>query len=187
MSAPTLIRRELKNARLYFIPSGETVDNVTVSLGNVTWPDNVPTTNWTAYQFADIETVKEAKEIETETFKVPKATGGYTVDTEEMLIKRLWTAITSKTNNYLKQLEHAVPAAVVASTPQAPFTKNDNYLEGIMLMEIQNKNGVIIERTQVWARLRLVSAGDVGPATAKVEISLEQRDHANNSYVAYAG
>ena len=43
----------------------------------------------------------------------------------------------------------------------------------------------MIERTQVWARLRLVSAGDVGPATAKVEFSLEQRDHANNSYITY--
>ena len=187
MSAPTLIRRELKNARLYFIPSGETVDSVAVTLANATWPDNDPTTNWTAFQFVDIETVKESKEVETETFKVPKASGGYTTDTEEMLIKRMWTAVTAKTNNYLKQLEHAVPATVVASTAQAPFTKNNNYLEGIMLMEIQNKNGVIIERTQVWARLRLVSAGDVGPSTAKVEISLEQRDHANNSYVAYAG
>jgi hypothetical protein len=185
MSAPTLIRRELKNARLYFIPSGETVDSVAVSLANATWPDNSPTANWTAYQFADIETVKEAKEVETETFKIPKATGGYSVDTEEMLIKRVWTATTAKTNNYLKTLEHATAAVVAAATAQAPFTNNSNYMEGIMLLEIQNKNGGVIERTQVWARLRLVSAGDVGPATAKVEFSLEQRDHANNSYITY--
>jgi hypothetical protein len=187
MAAPTLIRREHKNARLYFIPTGETVDAVSVSLGNATWPDNVPTANWTAYQFADIETVKEEKQVETEEFKIPKATGGYSIDTEETLLKRIWTATSAKTNSILKQLEHALASAVVASTPQSPFVKNDNFIEGIMLMEIQNKNGVIIERTQVWARLRLVTAGDVGPATSKVEFSLEQREHANNTYVAYAG
>jgi len=186
MSAPTLIRRELKNARLYFIPSGETVDGAIVAAA-ANWPDNDPIANWTAYQFADIETVKEAKEVETETFKVPKASGGYSIDTEEMLVKRMWTATTAKTNNYLKQLEHALPTAVVASTPQAPFTNNSNYLDGVMLLEIQNKNGVVIERTQVWARLRLVSAGDVGPATAKVELSIEQRESALNTYVAFAG
>lgn len=185
MSAPTLIRRELKNARLYFIPSGETVDAVVVA--NALWPDNVPTANWTAYQFGDIETVKEEKEVETEEFKIPKATGGYTTDTEEMLVKRMWTATTAKTNSLLKQLEHALASPVVASTAQAPFVNNSNYLDGVMLLEIQNKNGTVIERTQVWARLRLVTAGDVGPATAKVEFSIEQRESTLNSYVAYAG
>lgn len=185
MSAPTLIRRELKNARLYFIPAGETVDAVTVA--NATWPDNVPTTNYTAYAFADIETVKEAKEVETETFKVPKGTGGYFLDSEETLLKRTWTATTAKTNSLLKQLEHALAAPVVASTAQAPFTQQNNFLDGVMLLEIQNKNGVVIERTQVWGRLRLVSAGDVGPATAKVEFSIEQRESTLNSYVCYAG
>ena len=185
MSAPTLIRRELKNARLYFIPEGETVDSVLVA--NALWPDNAPAANWTAYQFGDIETVKESKEIETETFKVPKATGGYSIDTEEMLVKRMWNATSAKTNSILKKLEHALSAAVVASTAQAPFTNNSNYQDGVMLLEIQNKNGTVIERTQVWARLRLVSAGDVGPATAKVEFSIEQRESTLNSYVAYAG
>ena len=185
MSAPTLIRRELKNARLYFIPAGEIVDAVTV--GIATWPDNTPVANWTAYQFADIEMVKEAKEVQIETFKVPRAGGGYTLDTEEMLTKRMWTATTAKTNNYLKQLEHALPATVVSGVAQAPFTQQANFIEGVMLLEIQNKNGTVTERTQVWARLRLVSAGDAGPATAKIEFSLEQRDSATNTYTAFAG
>lgn len=186
MSAPTLIRRELKNARLYFIPNGETVDgNVVANAAN--WPDNEPTTNWTNYQFADIETVKEAKEIETEVFKIPKAAGGYTNDTEETLLKRTWNAVTAKTNSLVKQLEHAVAAPVVASEAQAPFTQNNNYIDGVMLLEIQNKNGTVIERTQVWGRLRLVSAGDVGPATAKVEFQIEQRESTLNTYIAYAG
>lgn len=185
MSAPSLIRRELKNARLYFIPNGETVDSITVA--NALWPDNSPTTNYTAYQFIDIETVKEAKEVETETFKVPKDAGGYFIDTEETLLKRTWTATTAKTNSLLKQLEHALASPVVAGTAQAPFVQQNNYVEGVMLLEIQNKNGVIIERTQVWGRLRLVSAGDVGPATAKVEFSIEQRQSTLNSYICYAG
>lgn len=185
MALPTLIRRELKNARLYFIPAGETVDAVTVA--NALWPDNVPTTNYSGYAFTDIETVKETKDVETETIKVPKSAGGYFIDTEETLLKRTWTATTSKTNSILKQLEHALSAPLVAGTAQAPFTQQNNYVEGVMLLEIQNKNGVVIERTQVWGRLRLVSAGDVGPATAKVEFSIEQRESVLNTYVAYAG
>jgi len=184
MAAPTLIRRELKNARIYFIPSGESVDSVTVA--NATWPDATPTTNWTNYQFSDVETVKEEKEVDIETFKIPKSTGGYTDDTEEMLRKRTWIAVSAKTNSILKQLEHALSSAVAASTPQAPFTNNSNYVDGVMLLEIQNKNGTVIERTQVWARLRLVTAGDVGPATSKVEFSLEQRESTANTYVVFA-
>jgi len=55
-----------------------------------------------------------------------------------------------------------------------------------MLLEIQNKAGTVIERTQVWSRLRLVTAGDVGPVTAKVELSLEMLPSTLNSYVAVA-
>ena len=191
MSAPTLIRRELKNARLYFIPAGETIalgnGSSSMVVANALWPDNTPPENWTLFQFSDIETVKEAKEVETETFKVPKAAGGYFIDTEETLLKRVWTATTAKTNSLLKQLEHALAAPVVANTAQAPFVQQNNFIDGVMPLEIQNKNGVVIERTQVWGRLRLVSAGDVGPATAKVEFSIEQRESTLNTYVAYAG
>ena len=184
MSAPTLIRRELKNARIYFIPAGETVSTFTVA--NSTWPSNSPLTNWTAYQFPDVETVKSAKTIKSETFNVPNDNGGYTEDIEEMVTMRKWTATTHKTNNYLKQLENGISAALVASTAQAPGTKADNYLDGVMLLEVQNKNGTVTERTQVWARLRLVNGGDVGPATAQVEFSLELRPSTLNTYVAYA-
>lgn len=185
MSAPTLIRRELKNASVYFIPEGENVDGDIVS--SVLWPDPAPAENYGPYQFLDIEMLKESKEVETETFKIPKATGGYTNDTEEMLVKRMWTATTAKTNSILKKLEHALADAVVASTPQAPFVNNSNYVDGVMLLKIQNKNGVLIERTRAWVRLRLVTAGDVGPTTAKVEFSLEQRDNELNSYTVFAG
>jgi hypothetical protein len=185
MPIPTLIRRELKNARIYFIPAGEVVDAVTVAVA--AWPDNAPTANWTAYQFADIETVKEQKDIETEDFKIPRASGGYTTDTEETLLKRYWTATTARTNSIIKQLEHALPAPVVAAAAQTPFTQNNNYIDGCMLMEIQNKNGVIIERTQVWGRMRLVTSGDAGPNTAKAEFSVEQRESTLNTFVAFAG
>ena len=185
MAAPTLIRREFKNARISFIPAGEIVDTVTVAVG--TWPDATPAANYTAYGFADIETVKEAKEVETEVFKVPKAAGGYLNDTEETLLSRIWTSTTAKTNSILKQLEHALSAPLVAGVAQAPFTNQNNFVDGVFLLEIQNKNGVVIERTQVWGRLRLVSAGDVGPATSKVEFSIEQRESALNTYVCIAG
>jgi hypothetical protein len=184
MAALTTKRRELKNARLYFIPVGELVDAVTVS--KTTWPDNSPTSNWTNYQFDDIETVKEAKEFDTETFKIPKDAGGYLDDEEQTLKKRTWTAATAKTNSLLKQLEHALATVPVVGTAQAPGVKQDNFIEGVMLLEIQNKDGAVIERTQVWARLRLVTAGEVGPTTSKIEFSIEQRDSGNNTFLLVA-
>jgi hypothetical protein len=184
MAAPTLIRRELKNARLYFIPSGELVDGLTVA--NATWPDNSPSSNWTSYQFQDIETVKSAKTIKSETFNVPSDGGGYYEDIEEMVTMRKWTATTHKTNSYLKQLENGLAAALVAASAQSPGVKADNFLDGVMLLEVQNKSGAIIERVQVWSRLRLVNDGDIGPATSSVEFSLEQRPSTLNTFVTYA-
>ena len=190
MSAPTLIRRELKNARIYFIPAGETIalGNVEASMvvANATWPDNTPATNWSNYQIPDIETVKSVKSIKSETFNVPNDNGGYLEDIEEMVTMRKWTATTHKTNSYLKQLEHGLAAIAVASTAQAPGSRPDNFIDGVMLLEVQNKSGAVIERTQVWSRLRLVNGGDVGPATSQVEFSLEQRPSSLNTYVAYA-
>ncbi len=61
--------------------------------------------------------------------------------------------------------------------------KKDNCIDGVFLLEIQNKAGVVVERTQVWARLRLTTPGDVGPATAKIEFSVEQLNSIYNSYV----
>jgi hypothetical protein len=190
MAALTTKRREYKNARLYFIPVGEVIPlgdgESSLTVSKTTWPDNTPPSNWTGYQFDDIETVKESKEFDTETFKIPAAAGGYLDDEEQTLKKRMWTAATAKTNNLLKQLEHALAAVPVVGTPQAPGAKQDNYLEGVMLLEIQNKDGPVIERTQVWARLRLVTAGDVGPATSKIEFSLEQRESGNNTFLLVA-
>lgn len=184
MSALTTKRRELKNARLYFIPVGETVDAVTVS--STTWPDNSPTTNYTNYQFDDIETVKEEKQFDSEVFKIPKDAGGYLDDEEQTLTKRTWTAATAKTNSLLKQLEHALATVPVVGTAQAPGAKQDNYIEGVLLLEIQLKSGTVTERTQVWARLRLSAAGEVGPTTSKIEFSIEQRDSGNNTYLLVA-
>lgn len=184
MSAPTLVRRELTNARLYFIPNGETVDSVVVA--NALWPDNIPTSNYTSYQFADIETVKEAKEVNTETFQVPKSSGGYFEDVEETVKSRKWTASTAKTNSYLKKLEHGLETVPVVGTAQAPNVSNSNFIDGVMLLEIQNKDGAIIERTQVWARLRLATTPDVGPTTRKFDMVFEQRDSTLNTFVVVA-
>jgi hypothetical protein len=184
MAAPTLLRRELKNARMYFIPSGETVDAVTVA--NATWPDNNPPTNWTAYEIPEIEDVKEENTVKKESFTIPDAGGGYREEEEEMVTRRMWKASTHKTSIYLKKLQHGLATVPTVGTAIAPGTAKDNYMDGVLLLEIQNKAGTVIERTQVWARLRLVTAGDVGPVTAKVEISLEQLPSTLNSYVAVA-
>lgn len=182
MSAFAFIRRELKNARIYFVPAGTVVDSVTVAAA--TWPDNNPTTNYTDFEFQDIEAVKEERNVKKESFMIPAASGGYTEDTEEMVTSRAWKATTHKTNAVLKQLQHGLASLPVATTAQAPGAKKDNSVDGIMLLVVQNKAGTVIERTQVWGRLRIVSSGDIGPESSKLEFSVEELSNALNTYVA---
>ena len=185
MSAPTIHRRELKNCRLYFIPQGELVSAVTVA--NATWPTNIPVTNYTDFEIKEIEDGKLERAISSEMFKIPSALGGYIDDPEEMIGARVWKFSTHRTNNYIKQLENGLAAAPVVSVAQAPGARNDNFIEGVAQIEMQNKNGTMIERYQIWARMRVSTSGDAGPATAKVELSIEMRYSSLNTYITYAG
>ena len=191
MSALTLVRRELKNARMYFVPSGTVLplgngsSSLTVDVAAV-FPDNSPTTNYTDYEFINIEDVKESTTVKKETFTIPDQAGGYRDEEEEMVTQRMWKATTHSTNAYLKQLQSGLASIPVVGTAQAPGVKKDNCLDGVFLLEIQNKAGVVVERTQVWARLRLTAPGDVGPTTAKIEFSLEQLNSVYNSYMVVA-
>lgn len=186
MSAPTLIRRELLSvAFLAFIPAGETVDAITVSA--TTWPDNDPTTNYTAYQIPDVETLKVAKEYDTETFKIPDPVGGYLDDEENTLKSVKFTGVTAKNSSYFTQLEHSLAAVPVVGTAQAPYVANNDYIEGLMLAEYQAKaGGAVVKREQLWVRLRLKDAGDVGPATRKKTFEMEKRPSGNNTFVQVA-
>lgn len=177
-------RRELLNARVYFIPVGTVVDLITVS--STTWPDNVPTTNYTDRMLQDTETIAKEKSYDTETFKIPKSTGGYTDDEESTLKKVVFTGETGKTREMFKQLEWGTATEPVIGTALAPFTENEDYLEGVALIEFQNKTGVVTERYQTWARLRLKDDGKVGPTTKKITYTLEVRESGNNTYLAVA-
>lgn len=184
MAAPTTIRRELLNARVYFIPAGETVDSVLVA--EALWPDNSPTTNWTAFQLQDTETLKVEREYENETFQIPKAAGGYFDDEEGTLKKVTLTGVTAKTSSLIKRLEYGLATEPVVGTAQAPFARNDDFQEGVALIEFQNKSGVVTERLQIWARIRISDAGEVGPNSKKITYVLERRDSVLNSYVLVA-
>jgi hypothetical protein len=184
MAAPTTIRRELLNARVYFIPAGETVDGAAVT--ETVWPDNSPAANWTAFQLQDTETIKVEREYEQETFQIPKATGGYFDDEEGTLKKVTLTGVTAKTSSLIKQLEYGLASQPAVGTAQAPFARNDDFVEGVALVEFQNKSGVVTERLQIWARLRVSDPGEVGPNSKKITYVLERRDSVNNSYVLVA-
>lgn len=185
MAAFTTTRRELLNARVYFLPAGEVVDSVTVALAGP-WPDNSPTSNYTNYQLQDTETLKCEREFEKETFKIPKSSGGYVDDEESLLKKVTYTGETHKTNSLLKQIEHGLNSQPVVGTAQSPFVRNDDYVEGVSLIELQNKTGVVTERIQVWSRLRLPNPGDIGTASKKLTYTLEVRESAANTYVLVA-
>lgn len=185
MSAPTFKRRELSNAQLCFIPNGESVDSVTVAAE--TWPDNDPTTNFTDYEMPDIERVTKEDEIESENFMIPKADGkGYKNDDEQMVTGRKWVATTAKTNNFIKQLENGLAAAVVDATSQEYGTETDNYILGILRIVERSKTGATLQTIQVWAKMRVRSAGEVGPASKKLEIEFKEEYSSLNSFLPAA-
>ena len=185
MSAPSLTRREILNvAFLAFIPAGEVVDGITVSAS--TWPDNVPTTNYSAYQIRDVETLKVAKEYDSETFKIPNPSGGYLEDPENSLKSVKFTGLTAMNYSYFTQLEHNLTSPPVLNVAQAPYVANNDFIEGVVLMEFQAKNGEVTKREQIWARIRLTDPGEVGPATRKKTFEIEKRPSGNNTFVQVA-
>src|SRR5688500_10868400 len=109
MAVPNLIRRELRSAKVYFIPNGESVSSVTVS--DTTWPTATPTSNYTNYEIPDIETLAEEIEQQDEEFLLPTPTGGYRNQPETHLLGKSWLITTAKTSTYLKQLQHGLALA----------------------------------------------------------------------------
>lgn len=184
MATPTFQRRELASAEVCFIPSGETVDAVTVAAE--TWPDEDPTTNFTDYALPDIESIVAEKGIETESFRVPDPNGGYTDDEEQMITSRKWVITTAKTNNFIKQLDHGLANPVADATAQAHGAVTDNYLLGVLRVTEKDKTGAVIQTTKVWAKMRVRSAGDVGPATKKLEVEFKQEFSSLNTFTAAA-
>ena len=185
MAAPTLIRRELKNAKAYYIPAGELVDAVTTS--RTTWPDNDPTTNYTAYEIPDIEGLIQEILSEDEDFLMPQDSGGYQNEPEKQLRMLAWTLTTAKTSSYVKQLQFALAAAAVAATAQAPGVKGQLSLDGVLLIEIRGNDGAIIERWQIWARMTLADPGPAAaPQTSRVQLRFSKLQSGNNTYVALA-
>lgn len=176
----TVTRRELKNARLYFIPNGTSVDGGTVSISS--WPDAVPTTNYTDWQFSSVEKVEDFREENEEKFLQESPYGGMEEVVEKDLRRRGWAVTTSKTNNLIKQLQNGLLAAPAVGTPQTPSAAKDLYLDGVLLLEEQLKDGVVSERHQVWARMRLRAVPGTDGNTAKVTVEFQILQAALNSY-----
>lgn len=177
-------RRELLNARVYFIPVGKVVDSVTVS--ETTWPDNSPLTNYTNYMLHDTEEITKVKSFDTEEIKVPKDTGGYADDPESTLKNVMFEGKTHKTREIFKQLEWGLSDEPEIDAAQTPFAQNSDFIEGVVLMEFQNKTGAATETVQFWAKLRLKDDGGVGPKTRLLTYELEYVVADNNTYVLKA-
>lgn len=178
----SLIRRELRGYFLYFIPNGTAVDGGTVSI--TSWPDGVPTTNYTDWQFADIEKVVVELQTDSETFPVPSTSGGYDEDEEKWIKGRKWKCTSAKTNSILKQLENGTASPVTAGVSQKPLGTRNCTLDGVLLIEIKDKNGTVTERTQVWARLSITTPAGGDKTTSKVEFEFKQLESSLNTYIA---
>jgi hypothetical protein len=168
----TLKRRERRGDFVYIIPNGTVVDGGTVS--KTSWPDAVPTTNYTDWQFDDIESTEPIREVETETISVPQASGGYNKEEEPSVTKRAWKHVTSKANSLLKQLEHGTSSAIAAGVPQTPGGSNVPFIDCVYLRETVGSDGTVLARIQVWARLTLISSPKSENATGKYEFQVQQ-------------
>lgn len=188
----TTTRRELKNARLYFVPAGTVLPlgagaaPLTVS-PTAAFPDNDPVTNYTDWQFKDIEEVKESLTVKSEDFMIPGAGPGYDGDNDDIVTARHYAATTHKTNSLVKQLQHGLASVPVVGVTQALGVNKSNVIEGVLLIEmVEQRLGVVTERLSMWAKLRVKSPGDVGPTTSKVELDFAMMPHPSNSYVLVA-
>ena len=175
----TLKRRERRGDFVYFIPNGTAVDGGTVS--KTSWPDASPATNYTDWQFDDIESTEFIRDQDTETIQVPNASGGYTKEEEPTVTKRAWKHTTSKANSLLKQLEHGTSSAIASGVPQTPVGTNVPYLDGVYLKETVGADGTVISRIQVWGRLTLVNPPKSENATGKYEFQVQQLSAALNT------
>jgi len=180
----TVARRELKNARVYFIPNGTTVDAGTVSVS--AWPDNSPLTNWTDWRFASVEKCLDFREENEEKFMEEDDAGGFKETVEKDIRRKGWTVTTSKTNNLIKQLSQGLATAPVVGTAQAPLAKKDLFLDGALLIEEQGKDGAILERHQIWARMRLKDVPGIDGNTAKIGIEFQELYSSLNTYLLVA-
>ena len=188
----TTIRRELKSVRIYFIPEGTVLPlgaaelPLTVSILNA-FPDNTPPTNYTDWQFKQIETVKEAKTVKNEPFTIGSDYGGYDEDDEDMIVKRVWTVDTHLNNSIFKQLQYGLTAPPVVGVSQAIDRNKANSMEGVLLLEVLEKRlSTVIERISCWAKLRLISPGEAAAPTAKQEFSFTMKGHPSNTFVLVA-
>lgn len=181
MSAPTLIRRELLNvALLSFIPVGETVASTTVSA--TSWPaDGTLNANLTSYQIPDVETLELSRTYDHDPIMVPSDAGGYFPDDEPTLKKVEYKGATAKTSIYFKKLELATATIPVVGTALTPFVDNNDYLEGLAVIQFRNKSGTITESIHFWARLRIDGGTKTDPKTRKIGFSLERRIAALNT------
>jgi len=184
MGVPTLKRRELKNPIVSFIPLGEVVDSTTTSL--TTWPDNDPATNWTDYAIPDIESLTEEITTEDEPFLRGQNSGGWQNEPERHLRMLLWKLVTTSTSSYMKKLQYALSAAAVGGVAQSLGVNGQQWIDGVLLVELRQQNGgAIIERFQVAARMTLTNPGAAaGPQTSKLELSFSKLASGNNTYVA---
>jgi len=180
----SLVRRELRGYFIYFIPNGTAVDGGTVAI--TAWPDGVPTTNYTDWQFADIEKCVVELLQDSETFKVPSTSGGYDEDEDKWTKGRKWKCTSAKTNSLLKQLENGTASPVAAGVSQKPLGTRNCTIDGVLLIEIKAKDGTVIERTQVWARLSITTPAGGDAATSKIEFEFKQLEAALNTFLAAA-
>ncbi len=144
----------LLGAFAFFIPNGVTVDTETVAIDNL--PDDVPTTNWTAYALGPIERVKINKTVKESPRATPKATGGYD-ETPRRIVTGFSLDMT--TSEYLELIHRAqlgAPAAITDGTAFTPFqTGGDDAVAGWLRIEAKDENGVTKINLIDWVEFRL--------------------------------
>jgi len=180
-------RKEYLTGRVYCIPIGTVIalgsGDSSLTVSKTTWPDNVPTTNWSDWMIQDTQKITKTKEFGEEVFGVLNDNGGMTDNKEKYLKGVVFSGETFHTREIFKQLEWGLASIPQIGEAQAPFAENEDSIECVCLIEFQDsRTGAMTEAVQFWAKLSLKDDGSGSEKTRKLVYELERVPSGNETY-----
>lgn len=181
MSAPALLER-LVGCFAYFIPTGSTVDTLTIS--PTVKPDASPTTNWTDFYLGSIISAKHAVETQDNGFLRASPTGGFE---KVPRLKVLSDSITLKTREMGEaqlRLQYGLSAAIVEGAAQTPFASTDRRIDGWLKCHYREEDGQDLAIMDVWASMELTNGLSAEGKTTEPELKFTVIKSVNGVAVA---
>lgn len=151
MSAPSTDSLALAGFT-FFIPDGSSVDGQTTS--ESVYPDNNPTTNWTAYTLGDVLKHKWGKKKVSDPYLAPLANGDFIEMQRENVISEWVDVMYRQTHEIFQRLQYGLAAAINVGTAQGIGEKSDAFVNGWLLEQQVVSGGPNAGASRVILRMR---------------------------------